>query len=518
MACCGKAQYDEAAAAFRAYADANPDDDDLAPQAIYWVGDIAYMQQDYRRRARSLRRRDQEISQVSRAPPTAMLKLGQSLHGDGPETRKAAPRLALIKSKYPDASPQDPHRRLQPHRKAGLQQIELEDRFRARRWRRTQGAWPAPCGVGRRRFPRADASAGALGRAPASVLRPSCSPSIMACARHRQRDARKVARWAKDAGLKAHVLVWRGKKPKADIEAGAREARYRLMGAWWRRSMARRALSSVTPRTIRPRRSCCGWRAAAGWTAWPRCARCAPFPAPGFRQLASWRGRCWASRRRPLRDYLAAPGQDWLEDPDEWRCRAFARVQIRAAWRRAGRGRVCRPPASPRRRASGAGARSAGSHRPRRSWRGPARAGEAGVLLDPSALAAAPREIGLRALAELLMTVSGAGLPAAIRAPGAAVRRDWRRRALGGGATLHGCHIRPAPQGLRRLTTSWSRRKVPRKTGEFRRAARLSLIAGSRLRETPKSLNVLMAGNALETSYLIGAGQVCPRPTGAALA
>src|SRR5437764_9278201 len=33
-----RAQYDEAQAAFRAYADANPDDTDLSPQAIYWVG------------------------------------------------------------------------------------------------------------------------------------------------------------------------------------------------------------------------------------------------------------------------------------------------------------------------------------------------------------------------------------------------------------------------------------------------------------------------------------------------
>ena len=42
-----KAQYAEASAAFRAYADANPDDQDLSAQAIYWIGDIAYVQHDY---------------------------------------------------------------------------------------------------------------------------------------------------------------------------------------------------------------------------------------------------------------------------------------------------------------------------------------------------------------------------------------------------------------------------------------------------------------------------------------
>ncbi|HEX4178636.1 MAG TPA: hypothetical protein VHY57_09370, partial [Rhizomicrobium sp.] len=42
-----RAQYDEASASFRAYADANPSDNDLSPQAIYWVANIAFIRQDY---------------------------------------------------------------------------------------------------------------------------------------------------------------------------------------------------------------------------------------------------------------------------------------------------------------------------------------------------------------------------------------------------------------------------------------------------------------------------------------
>jgi TolA-binding protein len=42
-----RAQYSEAQSAFRAYADANPDDTDLSPQAIYWVGNISFIRQDY---------------------------------------------------------------------------------------------------------------------------------------------------------------------------------------------------------------------------------------------------------------------------------------------------------------------------------------------------------------------------------------------------------------------------------------------------------------------------------------
>ena len=42
--------------------------------------------------------------------------------------------------------------------------------------------------------------------------------------------ARQVARWAKAAGLKAHILTAKGPAPRSDIEAQARIARYALMG------------------------------------------------------------------------------------------------------------------------------------------------------------------------------------------------------------------------------------------------------------------------------------------------
>ena len=68
------------------------------------------------------------------------------------------------------------------------------------------------------------------------------------------------------------------------------------------------------------------------------------------------------------------------------------------------------------------------------------------LLLDPLALAAAPREIGLRALAKLLMTV-----PARPTGPDS---RPWSgystelavRPAWAEGATLHGCRLAPAPR------------------------------------------------------------------------
>ena len=48
-----KAQrYDEARSAFRSFADSHPEDP-LTPQAVYWVGDIAYVQKDYPNAARA---------------------------------------------------------------------------------------------------------------------------------------------------------------------------------------------------------------------------------------------------------------------------------------------------------------------------------------------------------------------------------------------------------------------------------------------------------------------------------
>jgi tol-pal system protein YbgF len=99
-----RAQYDEAAAAFRAYADANPDDTGLASQAIYWVANISFIRQDYASAARTFA---EVIKKYPKSQPAseAMLKLAQSFMAMG-EKSEGCTTLGLIKSKYPDASPQ----------------------------------------------------------------------------------------------------------------------------------------------------------------------------------------------------------------------------------------------------------------------------------------------------------------------------------------------------------------------------------------------------------------------------
>jgi tol-pal system protein YbgF len=99
-----RAQYTEAAAAFRAYADANPDDSDLSPQAIYWVANISFIHQDYASAARTFAEVIKKYPKSQRAPD-AMLKLAQSFLSLGQKS-EGCTTLGLIKSKYADASPQ----------------------------------------------------------------------------------------------------------------------------------------------------------------------------------------------------------------------------------------------------------------------------------------------------------------------------------------------------------------------------------------------------------------------------
>jgi tol-pal system protein YbgF len=96
-----KAQYDEAKASFRAYADANPDDTELAPQAIYWVGNIDYIQHDYQGAMTAFAEQIKKYPKSARGPES-MLKLGQSLLAMG-RTQEGCTTLGAIKSKFPQA-------------------------------------------------------------------------------------------------------------------------------------------------------------------------------------------------------------------------------------------------------------------------------------------------------------------------------------------------------------------------------------------------------------------------------
>jgi tRNA(Ile)-lysidine synthase len=287
---------------------------------------------------------------------------------------------------------------------------------------------------------------------------------------HSARDARQVAAWAKQAGLKAHVLTWRGETPKTGIEAAAREARYRLMGTWLVKS---RVQTLCVGHTQDDQAETFLLRLArgSGLDGLSAMRAVAPWPVEGFESL-SVRRPMLDIGRAALRAHLQTLGQPWIDDPMNEDA-AFDRVKIRkAAAALADAGLI------PERIAAAA------AHL--------ARAREAletvtdavlarvtvpsanGLLLDPVALAAAPRELALRALAAILMRIGGQ----AYRPRFDALERLFDRMAsdrLGGGATLHGCHISSAPREARHFgpRTLAVRGEKPRKTASSIGKARL---------------------------------------------
>jgi len=100
-----RAQYAEAAAAFRAYADGNPGDTDLTPQAVYWIGNMAFAQRDYPTAQRSFAEVIKKYPKSPRAGD-AMLKLAQSFMGLGQKSEGCTTLGLLTQKRYPNASPQ----------------------------------------------------------------------------------------------------------------------------------------------------------------------------------------------------------------------------------------------------------------------------------------------------------------------------------------------------------------------------------------------------------------------------
>jgi tRNA(Ile)-lysidine synthase len=278
------------------------------------------------------------------------------------------------------------------------------------------------------------------------------------------KDAKTVAAFAKRAGLKAAILSWRGKKPKAGIEAAAREARYQLMGAW----LARRRIGTLfVGHTQDDQAETFLLRLArgSGLDGLAAMQARAPWPAQGFPQLRVARPLLSFSRQE-LRDYLTLLDQSWLDDPMN-RDAVFDRVKIRKA-----RSVLAEAGLSTARIAAAA------SHLARarealeivtgavlaRAMR-PLREGD-GVLLESAALVAAPREVALRALAAVLMAVGAQPY----RPRFESLERLFDRIAEGsfkGGATLHGCQISPAP-GNFGGPDLLVRAERPRKTGSSR--------------------------------------------------
>jgi tRNA(Ile)-lysidine synthase len=253
------------------------------------------------------------------------------------------------------------------------------------------------------------------------------------------KDAKAVVKTAAEIGLKAHALTWKGAVPKSDIEAEARNARYRLMGEWL---VAHEIPALYVAHTLEDQAETFLLRLArgSGLDGLSAMRVIAPYPMQGFPGLMVVRPLLDMARA-PLREFLRAKKQAWLEDPMNADPR-FARSKLRAAW--------------PQLEALGLSAQrvsDAAEHlgRAREALDDmtaalllrAARFDETGALIDSVRLKMAPREVGLRALAGTLSRVSGE----TYRPRFGKLERLFdaiRDGSLGGGATLHGCVVAPA--------------------------------------------------------------------------
>jgi tRNA(Ile)-lysidine synthase len=282
-------------------------------------------------------------------------------------------------------------------------------------------------------------------------------------------NARKVLGWAKAAGLEAHCLTWKGDKPASNLEAEARRARYRLLGQWCKAHDVA-ALYLAHTRDDQAETFLLRLARGSGLDGLAAMRPLANFPEPGFdpvrvaRPLLDFDGES-------LREFLSVAGQTWIEDPMNSDPR-FDRVRIRGAMASlAGVGltaaRIADAAAHLRR------ARDALDEVTAAVLRRACRPDGDGVIVDARALFAAPREVGLRALAKLLMAVSG---------------QPYRPRferlerlfdsisagQLGGGRTLHGCWIGPAAGGDARFGSDFLRVEAEKGRAEPKPAVKAS--------------------------------------------
>lgn len=251
------------------------------------------------------------------------------------------------------------------------------------------------------------------------------------------REAEKVARWAHIRGIAHQTLVWIGHKPAENIQARAREARYRLLGE---RMQLLGLKTLLTGHTLDDQAETFLLRLArgSGLDGLSGMAPVAPFPLAEFAGFKIGRPLLGFSHRQ-LMGTLTQFDQPWIDDPSNANDR-FVRVQIRNAMTALESAGLTRE-------------RIAGATTHLRRARVAIEAGVAQLLRESVGLtqwgyalvaadkfAAAPAEVSLRALANLIEAVGGGHYPPRFEQTEAAL--DWLTTNAGPkGRTLGGCRL-----------------------------------------------------------------------------
>lgn len=251
-------------------------------------------------------------------------------------------------------------------------------------------------------------------------------------------EAARVATWARARGVPHETLLWAGSKPAQNIQAHARDARYRLIGERMRESGIGVLL---TGHTLDDQAETFLLRLArgSGLDGLSGMASAAPFPIAGFKDLTIARPLLNLSHAS-LTATLTQLGQEWLSDPSNANDR-FARVKIRGA------AEALHDAGLTSERIASAAAHLA---RAREAIEAAVAALLAAAvdatpwgyaLINAQRFTAAPREVALRALARLIEVVGGGTYPPRFEQTEAAL--DWLAdaRAKPSGRTLGGCRL-----------------------------------------------------------------------------
>lgn len=246
-------------------------------------------------------------------------------------------------------------------------------------------------------------------------------------------EASSVARCLAAQGIEHHILQWRGPKPRSNVQATARRARYGLLEDWCARNgvlylgLGHHRDDQAETWLLRLDRGSGldGLAAMAPVSELPNVQLLRPL-------LTVPKGRLEAT--------LAARGLSWIEDPTN-RDRAYTRVRLRQVMPT-----LAAEGLTPARIADAAGylasARAVLDQGVARLLAEAARVDPAGFAeLTPGPLATAPREVAIRALARVLVTVGGLEYPPRLER----LQRLYEK-IHGGfdrGATLGGCRIIP---------------------------------------------------------------------------
>ena len=245
-------------------------------------------------------------------------------------------------------------------------------------------------------------------------------------------EAARARAFCADRGIACEILRWRDWDGAGNLQDAARRARRRLIGA---RARALGAGAVLLGHTLDDQAETFLQRLARGSGVDGLAAMRAESAWGGLPALRPLLGL----RRAALRDWLRAEGVDWIEDPSNDDPR-FTRVRMRAALEALdalglGPERLAETAARMGR------ARAALDQSTAALARAAVRPGPAGdAALDLAALAAAPREIGLRLFAATLGWVGGDPYRPRL----ASLERLFDALGSGAcpGATLHGCLIR----------------------------------------------------------------------------